>query len=61
MKAMVETPECSPCVDFGELLIIADEDDFGLRRSGVLEQLGELSCPDHARFVDDEDRAAVAE
>ena len=43
-------------VDLGELVGVADEDDFGVGGVAVVEEAGEESGADHSCFVDDEHR-----
>ena len=45
--------------DRGELVVVTDQDDFGVGVAGVVEEPGEFAGADHGGFVDDDDRAAA--
>jgi len=49
-----ESAEGAAGFDLGELMVVADEDDFGIRGAGVIEEPSEPAGVDHAGFVEDE-------
>src|SRR5258707_1015102 len=52
---LAERGEGAAGVDLGELAVVTDEDDLGAVRACEVEELCELTGPNHACFVDDED------
>ena len=53
-----EAGEGAAGFDLGELVVVADEDDFGVGGAGVVEEAGESAGVDHGGFVDDEHACA---
>ena len=56
-EAYCESGEESAGVDFGELVVVSDQDEFPVGRFDQVGDLGELAAADHARLVDDDDGA----
>ena len=56
--APVQVRSCEPSWMAFELVVVADEHDFGVAVAGVVEEPGEFAGPDHGGFVDNDDRAA---
>ena len=52
VEAASEASEGTAGVDGGELVVVADEDDFGAAGGGVVEESGEGAGADHRGFVD---------
>ncbi len=51
-ECVESSSEAAACIDFGELVVVADEDDFGSDFAGVVANVPEVECAGHCGFVD---------